>query len=562
MEREQLGFRGISRRTALRLLALGGATALMAACGPAGQPGQTPAGANAPTGTAAAGAPAATAAPASGVSTTSGGTLNVAIADLGTENNDVILAQPNNPSYVIYEQLLRYDPQGNIMPHLAESFEMSPDGKVWTFTLRKGIKWHNGDEVTSDDIKFTFERYLSDESKSAWSPLHRQTVDHIETPDKYVAKVYAKDPPYVFYPDAVYGTYLTPKKYIESVGVEAFTKQPVATGPWKLTSMTPGVSAEFEAFKDYWGTEPVWDKLVLKQVPEESTRIAMIKRGEVDIVGVSADNAIKLRDSDGFQLRQIKASTTPALFMAGYWMQPGPTSDQRVREALDIAINRQELVDSLFRGFGKPAAGTLQLTDLHWGFDPVWYSVKYEPDRAKQLLQDAGYPGKFSDPTISIFSVIQGAFGWEPEMLQVISGYWEAVGVKTQVVPMDFTAFRNAWVGKDPKIMGGVATYISFGSAANSIPAQQNHMTSKGVNFSGNDPQVDKDFFAMTAELDANKRLEIWHKVQQEMFALHSVLGVARIYDQYAVSDKVGEWTGPDYLPNGFLIGLFGVQHR
>jgi ABC-type transport system substrate-binding protein len=93
-------------------------------------------------------------------------------------------------------------------------------------------------------------------------------------------------------------------------------------------------------------------------------------------------------------------------------------------------------------------------------------------------------------------------------MLQVISGYWEAIGVKTQVVPMDFTAFRNAWVSKDPKIMGGVATYISFGSAANSIPAQQNHMTSKGVNFSGNDPQLDKDFFAMTAELDANKRLE------------------------------------------------------
>jgi ABC-type transport system substrate-binding protein len=112
--------------------------------------------------------------------------------------------------------------------------------------------------------------------------------------------------------------------------------------------------------------------------------------------------------------------------------------------------------------------------------------------------------------------------------------------------------------------MGGVAPWmgVGSGSAANSIPAQQNHMTSKGVNISGNDPQLDKDFFSMTAELDTNKRVEIWHKVQQEMFALHSVLGVARIYDQYAVSDKVGDWTGPDYLPNGFLIGLFGVQHR
>jgi peptide/nickel transport system substrate-binding protein len=562
MEREQQIYsRGLNRRAVVRLLAFGSATALLAACGPAVQPESTPVSAPANAAVPTASGPAPTRAPAAGAPT-SGGTLNVAIADLGTENNDVILAQPNNPQYVIFEPLLRYDPQGNIVPWLAESFEMSPDGRLWTFTLRKGMKWHNGDEITSDDIKFTFERYVSDASKSAWSPLHRQTVDHIETPDKYVAQVYAKDPPYVFYPDAVYGTMLTPKKYIESVGVDTFGKQPVASGPWKLTNLTPGVSAEFEAFQDYWGTKPVWDKLVLKQVPEESTRVAMIKRGEVDIVGVSADNAIQLRDSGGFQLRQTRASTTPALFMAGYWMQPGPTSDPRVREAMDIAINRQELVDSLFRGFGKPAAGTLQLTDLHWGFDPIWYSIKYEPDRAKQLLKDAGYPDKFTDPSIAVFSVTQASFGWEPDMLQVISGYWEAVGIKTQLVPMDFTAFRNAWVAKDPKIMGGVATYIAFGAAANTIPAQQNHMTSKGVNFSGNDPQVDSDFFAMVGELDASKRLELWHKVQQEMFALHSVQGVARVYDQYAVSDKVGDWTGLDYLPNGFLIGLAGVQHR
>ena len=111
---------------------------------------------------------------------------------------------------------------------------------------------------------------------------------------------------------------------------------------------------------------------------------------------------------------------------------------------------------------------------------------------------------------------------------------------------MDFTALRSAWIGKDPKIMGGVAPWmgIGSGSAANSIPAQQNHMTSKGVNISGNDPQLDKDFFAMMAELDANKRLALWHTVQQEAFALHSVLGIARVYDQYAVSDKVGDGHG------------------
>lgn len=97
----------------------------------------------------------------------------------------------------------------------------------------------------------------------------------------------------------------------------------------------------------------------------------------------------------------------------------------------------------------------------------------------------------------------------------MISGYWQAVGIQTQLIPMDFTAFRSAWLAKDPKIMGGVAPWmgIGSGSAANSIPAQQNHMTSKGVNISANDPQLDKDFFAMISDLDPTQRLAQWHTV-------------------------------------------------
>src|SRR5207237_6245777 len=133
--------------------------------------------------------------------------------------------------------------------------------------------------------------------KSSWSPLHRQTVEHIETPDKYTLQVYAKDPPYVFYPDAVQGTAIVSKKYFEQVGPEAFAKQPIGTGPWVMTSFTPAVSAQLAANKEYWGDKPAWDKLNLMQAPEESTRIAMLKRGEADIVGVSNDNAITLRDA-------------------------------------------------------------------------------------------------------------------------------------------------------------------------------------------------------------------------------------------------------------------------
>jgi peptide/nickel transport system substrate-binding protein len=570
MSRDQNFHNGsLTRREAARVVIFGGTAAVLCACGaPNGAPASSAPPATTPVATtiAAGPNPVAATAPTTVLASSAaapGGTLNVAVADLGTENNDVLVPVVNVASYLIYDPLLRYDEKGNLIPWLAQSSDMSPDGKLWTFNLRKGVKWHNGDEFTSDDVKFSIERYVSDNT-TPWSPFHRQTVDRIELPDAYTVKVYAKDPPYVFYPDAITGTGLVPRKYFETVGLEKFKKEPVGTGPWRMTRFTPGASTELEAFKDYWGTaRPAWDKLMLLRVPEESTGIAMLKRGEADIVNVSSDNAVELR-TEGFQLRQTRTSTIPALFLPGYWMQPGPTTDARVREAMDTAINRQEVVDSFFRGFGQAGGGNMQLTELHWGFDPVWYSVTYDPARAKQLLSDAGYPGKFADPAVRIFSVVQGAANWEPDFLQVISGYWEAVGIQTQIVPMDFTAFRSAWLGKDPKIMGGVAPIVvsGGGSAANSMPSQQNHYTSKGVNLTANDPQLDQDFLAMTTELDINKRLALWKKVQQEAFALHSVLGVCRMFDQYAVSDKVGPWTGLDYLSHGFEVGLTGVQHR
>ena len=581
MDREQsLPGGGVRRRTVLRVLTSGSVLALLAACSaPASGPSSPAQSASTGTGgpaTAATSVPASTAsAPATATSTasapatsagTTSGSLSVTLADLGTENHDVIVSALNNVVPLVYEPLLQYDPQGNIVPWLAESWQMSADGKLWTFNIRKGVKWTNGDELTADDAKFTIERYISDAAKSPWSPSSRQTVDHIELPDRYTLQIYAKDPPYVFYPDALTGTLIVSRKYFDSVGSDGFSKAPVGTGPWRLTKFSASASAELEPNRDYWGHGVVWDRLNLLQVPEESTRIAMLKRAEADISVVSNDNAVNLRDADGFQLRQTRASTIPTLFMAGYWMQSGATSDARVREAMDLAINRQEIVDSFFKGFGKPGAGNTSMTEQHWGFDPIWYSITFDPARARQLLTEAGYPGKFADPVVRIFSTVQASAGWEPDLLQVISAYWGAVGIQTQLVPMDYTAMRTAWIAKDPKIMGGVAPFMSLGggSAAGSIPGQQNHYTSRGVNSGGNDAQLDKDFSAMIAELDANKRLALWHTVQQESFALHSVLGVCQVYDQYAVSSKIGEWTGLDYInyPSSSIMALTGIQHR
>ncbi|MBV9577795.1 MAG: ABC transporter substrate-binding protein [Chloroflexi bacterium] len=484
----------------------------------------------------------------------------MAVADVGTENMDVILAAPNATVLgTIYEPLLTYNDSGDLIGKLAESWDQSADALTWTFHLRKGVTWSNGDDFTSADAKFSIERFVSAESQSAWSPMQRQTVDSIDTPDQYTVIVHAKKPPYLFYPDDIAGTWIISKNYFDQVGLAGFQKQPLGTGPMILTNFTGGSRAELKANPNYWGNKSNWDNLVLLNTPEESTRIAMLQRDEVDIAPVSADNAITLR-SQGYGLRQTVASTTPGYCTIGYWMQDGATSDVKVREAMDIAINRPELCDQLFRGFAKPGAGNFVLTELHWGFDPIWYTTQYEPDRAKQLLKDAGYPSKFSDPVVKMFSTTHAV--WEPDLTQVISGYWEAVGIQTQIIPMDFTAMRSGWTSSDPKLMGGIAwgDWPGTGAAGNELPAEQNTMTSDGANVCAHDAELDTMFADMMSTVDPAERLKKWQAVQQKDYTLHSAVGIARVFDQYAVSKTVGAWNGPTWLVNGFILGLPWVE--
>src|SRR5579871_916645 len=217
MEREQSILRGgITRRTALGLLASGSTAAFLAACASVATPASS-----APTSSAQAtsAAPASSAASSATVSSApasstlassasnTGGTLRVAVGDVGTENMDVILAAPNATVLgVVYEPLLTYNDNGDLIGKLAESWDQSADALTWTFHLRKGVTWSNGDDFTSADAKFSIERFVSNDSQSAWSPMQRQTVDSIETPDQYTVIVHAKKPPYLFYPDDIAGT--------------------------------------------------------------------------------------------------------------------------------------------------------------------------------------------------------------------------------------------------------------------------------------------------------------------------------------------------------------------
>ena len=188
-------------------------------------------------------------------------------------------------------------------------------------------------------------------------------------------------------------TRILPKNYIEKNGVDNFRKHPIGSGPWKFVKFVSKTSMEMEANTEHWRQVPAFEKVIDLMVPEESTRIALLKRGEVDIaVGLSLDRVVELK-KEGWRTLSAGLPTLMNINFTGTWLTKGPTSDIRVRQAMSFAVNRQELCDTYYKGFAKP--GSRWFMEEHgWGWDPSWKPDPYDPNKAKALLKEAGYPGQ------------------------------------------------------------------------------------------------------------------------------------------------------------------------
>src|SRR5437016_9828939 len=196
--------------------------------------------------------------------------------------------------YAIHDALAKAMPGNPVAPSLAESWQVSPDGRVYDFTLRAGVKFHNGDTLTSEDVKFSFERYRGASAKAI-----KERVAAVETPDPLHVRFRLKNPwPdfMTFYTAASGAGWIVPKKYVEKVGDDGFKRAPIGAGPYKFVSFTPGIELVMEAFEGYWRKPPNVKRLVMKVIPDEATRLAAFTRGEVDVAySLRCDHAAELQ---------------------------------------------------------------------------------------------------------------------------------------------------------------------------------------------------------------------------------------------------------------------------
>src|SRR5437588_4043116 len=207
--------------------------------------------------------------------------------------------------YALHDAMLKPMPDQALAPSLAESWSASEDGLTYDFVLRKGIKFHNGDPVTAEDVKYSFERY-----RGTSRDMMKERVAAVEISDPEHVRFKLKKPwPdfLIFYGSATGAGWIVPKKYLEKVGEEGFKKAPIGAGPYKFVSFNPGVELVLESFDQYWRKSPVVKRLVLKVIPDETTRLAALKRGEVDVVySIRGELAEELRNTPGLTLKPTR----------------------------------------------------------------------------------------------------------------------------------------------------------------------------------------------------------------------------------------------------------------
>jgi peptide/nickel transport system substrate-binding protein len=403
--------------------------------------------------------------------------------------------------YALHDALLKPMPGGLTTPSLAESWTASKDGLTYEFVLRNGIKFHNGDPVSADDVKFSFERYRGGAAK-----LLKERVREVRVVDARRVRFVLKEP----WPDFLtfYGTtatgagWVVPRKYVEKVGDDGFKKAPIGAGPYRFVSVTPGIELVLEAFEDYWRKVPSVKRVVLKSVPDETTRAAALKRGEVDVAYfLNGPIAEEVRRTPGLRLMAVRTNSVFFLDFVDQWDPKSPWHDPRVRLAASLAIDRKAINEAESLGFSGP---TGNIVPRHMEFALPIDAHPYDPKRAKQLLAEAGYANGFDagdiTPNPPYFS-----------MAEAIGGNLGAVGIRVRLRTLERAAFLTAWGEK--KLRGVVLG--AQGAGGNAATRIEGVATKNGTYAYGVLPEVEDLFQRQARELDRKRREELLHQIQR-----------------------------------------------
>lgn len=405
--------------------------------------------------------------------------------------------------YALHDALVKPMPEGPMTPSLAESWTVSEDGRIYEFTLRKGVAFHNGEPFTAEDVKYSFQRYKGTGAKE----LHAR-VQEVEIVNPHRVRFRLREPwPdfLTFYASPATGAaWIVSKKHLEQVGDDGFKQHPIGLGPYKFASSKPGVELVLEAHEHYWRKVPHIKKLVFRSIPEDSTRIAMLKRGEADIAyGIFGPLAEEVQADKRLTLVSTVLDCPFWLDFTEQWDPQSPWADRRVRLAANLALDRRAISEAETLGHAPPSGSIIPVNnEFALRFEP------YSPDRkqAIQLLKEAGYPQGFEAGEIFANPPYGG-------LAEAIANDFGAVGIRTKVRVLERAAFFGGI--RELKLRGILLRgSCAYGNAATRIDA---FVVSGNPGVYGGYPDIDELFRQQAAELNRDKRQAILHDIQRLM---------------------------------------------
>jgi peptide/nickel transport system substrate-binding protein len=441
----------------------------------------------------------------------------------------------------LFESLVVRDQNLDLVPSLATEMPKLVAPTTWEVKLRRGVRFHNGEEFSAESVKWSLER-LANPANKLRATSNFTLIDRVEIVDPYLVRVHTKKPWPIFVKAMAFAqAAMYPPKAYEGKDSAYISKNPIGTGPYRYVRWTKDEEIVLDAYEQYWRGAPRIKTVVFRPIPDDAVRVAALQNGEIDVaVNIPPHLAPTIDKHPRLFLSTAPSVRTIQLMHYTHQMDAqhkvvgpyaGPTADRRVRQAMNLAVDADEIIKSVLDGKGVRVA-TL-LTDKHFGFDPQLKPARPDPGQVKKLLADAGYPGGVD----IVLNAPQGRYVRDKEVSEAVAGQLTRAGIRTTVRTFEWGNYLNTMVYVHK---AGPTWMIGWGSGtydAESIYVPLFRTGGIFVNYHN------AEFDAMVDEaqtiMDEKKRYEQYQRINRLWIEDAAALPLYQQLDLYGVSKRL-----------------------
>lgn len=431
----------------------------------------------------------------------------------------------------IFDTLTVREPDGELGPGLATEWEQT-DPTTWTFTIRDGVTFHNGDTLDAETVAYSINRLIDPDTGSPIVELVN-VAEAVADDESTVRFVMESPDPVLPAKLSLFGGVVVPQTVIENEGADEFANHPIGTGPYEFVSRSQADEIVLKANPDYWGGEPEIENLVFQIMPDPSASLAALQAGQVDIVtSLSTDAADQLEGTSEAKVQSTDGIRTYAINIDT--VSDGPLADKRVRQAMNYALDIPAIIDTIQGGAATQVA-TL-IPENVFGHDETLEPYPYDQEQAEELLADAGYEDGFS--------VELSASQIDSSLTQAVAGQLADVGIDAEVRILEAQSAKDELITLNENYDGGLYLFANSGWTLDSVSFLQSYVKSDRRSSRWDNPEADDLVVAGETETDSEERAETFEQMQQLLYDEAPFVYMFTIQNTYAMNESV-EWDMP-----------------